>query len=64
MVIEIDDKNLENYLSRFSYNELKKFVKEAILEKIEDFKDYELLKQTRNDEKIDFEEFLKNEDKY
>jgi len=64
MVIEIDDKNLEKVLSNFSYNELKSFVKEALKEKIEDIKDYQLLKETRKDEKIDFEEFLENEDKH
>jgi len=64
MVIEIDDKNLENVLSNFSYNELKSFVKEALREKIEDIKDYQLLKESRKDEKIDFEEFLENEDKH
>ena len=64
MIIEIEDKKLENILSQFSYNDLKNIVKEALIEKIENLKDYQLLKESRNDEKIDFEEFLKNENKY
>jgi len=64
MVIEIDDKNIEKILSKFSYSDLKNFIKDAIMEKIEDIQDYQKLKETRNDEKIDFEEFLKNENKY
>ena len=64
MVIEIDDKRLEQILSQFSYNDLKKIVKEALLEKVENLRDYNMLKESRKDEKVDFEEFLKNEDKY
>jgi len=64
MVIEINDKKIESFLSNLSYNELKKFVKDALEEKIEDIKDYQLLKESREDEKVDFEEFLKNENKY
>ena len=64
MVIEINDKKIESFLSNLSYNELKKFVKDALEEKIEDIKDYQLLKESRGDEKVDFEEFLKNENKY
>ena len=64
MVIEIDDKNIEKFLSQLSYNELKNFVEEAIKEKMEDLRDYQLLKESRKDEKIDFEEFLANENKY
>jgi len=64
MVIEIDDKNIENMLNKFNYNDLKKFVKDAIMEKLEDFQDYQKLKESRKDEKVDFEEFLKNENNY
>ena len=64
MVIEIEDSKLEKLLSQFSYSDLKKIVKEALLEKIENLKDYQALKESRNEEKIDFEEFLNNEDKY
>ena len=64
MIIEIEDKNIENFLSKLSYDDLKKFVREALKEKIEDLRDYQLLKESRNDEKIDFEEFLANENKY
>ena len=64
MIIEINDEKIESFLSNFSYNEVKNFVRDALKEKIEDIKDYHLLKESRNDEKIDFEEFLKNEDKY
>jgi len=64
MVIEVNDEKIENFLGNFSYNELKNFVRDALKEKIEDIKDYQLLKESRNDEKIDFEEFLKNENKY
>ena len=64
MVIEVNDEKIENFLGNFSYNELKNFVRDALKEKIEDIKDYQLLKESRKDEKIDFEEFLKNENKY
>ncbi len=64
MVIEIKDSAIEQFLKNFSYGELERFVYEAVAEKIEDFKDYKLLKQTRTDEFEDFEEFLKDENSH
>ncbi len=64
MVIEIKDNAIEQFLKKFSYSDLEKFVYEAVAEKIEDLKEYQLLKQSRNDDYEDFEEFLKNENSY
>jgi len=58
MVIEIKDKNVEDFLKLLSYKEIENFVNETLKEKIEDLKDYYLLKKTRNEEKVDFEKFL------
>ena len=58
MVIEINDKNIENYLKNFSYKEIEKFVVSALKDKLEDIKDYNLLKNTRNEEKFDFEKLI------
>lgn len=58
MVIEIKDKNVEDFLKLLSYKEIESLVNETLKEKIEDLKDYYLLKKTRNEEKVDFEKFL------
>ena len=58
MVIEIKDKNVEDFLKLLSYKEIENLVNETLKEKIEDLKDYYLLKKTRNEEKVDFEKFL------
>ena len=58
MIIEIKDKNVEDFLKLLSYKEIESLVNETLKEKIEDLQDYYLLKRTRNEQKFDFEKFL------
>jgi aerobic-type carbon monoxide dehydrogenase small subunit (CoxS/CutS family) len=57
--VKVDDSILDKFLWLFENFPKNKI---EILEKIdEDSKDLKLLQETRNDEKISFEEYLKNE---
>ncbi len=58
LTINIKDNNLQEKRLKM----LRRFEKDGleIISK-EDFKDYKLLRNTRNDESISFEEYLKNE---
>jgi hypothetical protein len=59
VVIEIENSIIDE-IKHFN-TDVKNFILEAIREKIEDMRDYELLKRTRGEREIDFEEFLENE---